>query len=415
MRIFFALAVDLQSMLIGVVGKPSSGKSTFLNAACLTDARTANYPFTTIEPNQGVGHVRLICACRELGVQDNPRNQLCEDGIRYIAVKMLDVAGLVPGAHEGRGLGNKFLADLVQADVLLHIVDISGSLDAEGNPVEPGTHDPLEDIAFLEREIDLWFLDILTRKDWARFTRAIEVDRRDFSEEMAERLGGVGIDRDMVLAAVRLSGLNSSQASKWNTDELFLFAQSLRKVSKPILIVANKVDSRGAKENLARVMEAHSGLVVPACGLAEYYLRKFSQSGKIKYKPGDSALSIIEDSGISEEERTACQKIQENLLGPYGSTGVQAVIDAAVFKTLKQIVVYPVADATHFTDQNGNVLPDAMLVTEGIKLREFVAKKIHTDLAKHFLHGIDARTKRQLGENYVLKNNDIVKIVSAAR
>ena len=87
-------------VLVGIVGKPSSGKTTFLNAACLTDAKTAPYPFTTVEPNHGVAYIRVDCVCKELGVEDNPQNSVCQDGVRRIPVEILDVAGLVPGAWE---------------------------------------------------------------------------------------------------------------------------------------------------------------------------------------------------------------------------------------------------------------------------------------------------------------------------
>src|SRR6056297_894349 len=126
-------------MLVGIVGKPSSGKSTFLNAACLTDAKTANYPFTTIEPNMGTSHVRIECVCKEFGVDDNPKNSYCINQQRFVPVKLLDVAGLVPDAHKGKGMGNKFLSDLSRADALVHIVDISGSLSANGEDVEEGS------------------------------------------------------------------------------------------------------------------------------------------------------------------------------------------------------------------------------------------------------------------------------------
>ncbi|MHA1224657.1 MAG: GTPase [Candidatus Heimdallarchaeaceae archaeon] len=150
-------------MLIGIVGKPSCGKSTFLNALTMVDAKVGDYPFTTVEPNRGTAYVRSPCVCKKLEVTDNPKNSICRDGIRYLPVQILDVAGLVPGASKGRGLGNKFLDDLRQADVLIHVVDASGSLDAEGNVVDKGSWNPLDDIDFLEAEIDAWLYAIIQR------------------------------------------------------------------------------------------------------------------------------------------------------------------------------------------------------------------------------------------------------------
>ena len=122
-------------MLIGIIGKSNVGKSTFFNAVTDLSVQTANYPFTTIEPNVGVAYVRIECICKEFEVQDNPVHSVCIDGIRFIPVKVIDIAGLVPGAHLGKGIGNKFLDDSRQADALIHVVDASGSTDSEGRPV----------------------------------------------------------------------------------------------------------------------------------------------------------------------------------------------------------------------------------------------------------------------------------------
>ena len=116
---------------IGLAGKPNAGKSTFFKSATLIDVAIANYPFTTIEPNVGIAYVRTRCVCRELGIDCGK----CVDGWRFIPVKLIDVAGLVPGAHEGRGLGNEFLDNLRQAEGVIHVVDASGSTDEEGNEV----------------------------------------------------------------------------------------------------------------------------------------------------------------------------------------------------------------------------------------------------------------------------------------
>ena len=141
-------------MKVGLVGKPNAGKSTFFTSVTSAVAQIGDYPFTTIDKNVGIAHVRKQCPSKELGLIPNPNNSLSEDGIRYIPIEVIDVAGLVPGAHEGKGMGNKFLDDLRQADVLIHVVDSSGKTDLEGNAVDSA--DPLKEIIFLENELHHW-------------------------------------------------------------------------------------------------------------------------------------------------------------------------------------------------------------------------------------------------------------------
>ena len=107
------------------------------------------------------------------------------------------------------------------------------------------------------------------------------------------------------------------------------------------------------------------------------------------------------------------ENIRNKILETFNGTGVQEALNHAAFDLLNLICVYPVVDINKFTDKSDNVLPDVFLIKKGMLLREFVRKKIHSDLAKHFIFGIDARTKKRLGENYELKHNDIIKIVSA--
>jgi len=143
-----------ENLLLGCVGKPSAGKSSFLNAACPNaKAKVGNYPFTTIEPNTGVTFYRLPCPCAKYGVtkQCAPEFGKCEQGTRYVPIKVLDVAGLIPGAAMGKGLGNKFLDDLRQAHVLLHVVDVSGTTNEKGENTIG--YDPINDIDWLHQEL----------------------------------------------------------------------------------------------------------------------------------------------------------------------------------------------------------------------------------------------------------------------
>ncbi|MGQ4833485.1 MAG: redox-regulated ATPase YchF [Candidatus Asgardarchaeia archaeon] len=398
-------------MLIGIVGKPSAGKTTFLNAACLTSYKTANYPFTTIQPQPGTSYVRVNCVCKEFGVKDNPRNSICINGIRYVPIKLLDVAGLVPDAWKGRGLGNKFLDDLRQADALIHVVDASGSLDADGREVEPGTWDPIEDVKFLEREIAMWFVNII-KKDWREIVTRVKTEKLNFAKYMEKKLSGLSIKREHILEAIKLSNLNANEVWTWDDSDLYTFANNLRKVAKPMLIVANKIDKEIARKNFERMKrELSDYIIVPASALSEYVLRTLADRGIINYAPGDNKFEIVKDDALDEKTRKSLQLIKERLLDVYGSTGVQDALDIAVFKLLKYIAVYPVEDANKLTDHNGNVLPDVYLVPSGTTAKEF-AYYIHTTLGDTFLYAIDARTKNRLGENYILKHRDVIKIVA---
>ncbi len=399
-------------IILGIIGKPNSGKSTFLNAACLTNAKVSDIPFTTIDPNKGVAYVKEKCVCGELKVKDNPKNSACIDGFRFIPINMLDVAGLVPDAHKGKGLGNKFLNDLSRADVLLHIVDITGSFDKMGKRISMGANDPYEDIIFLENEINLWFKQIIEREDWSKFTRAFAREKKKFVEELHNRLSGLKIKPNQILLALKNSNLEKKNPIDWSEDELLKFSTILREFSKPILTVANKIDKDTGNQNLELLKKKYNKTIIPCSALAEFYLRKYNEEKIINYLPGSDDFEIINPQKLNPKELDTLNKIKENILKPFKGTGIQNALNTAVFMISNRICVYPVVDVNNFTDNKNNVLPDVFLVKKGTLLKDFVRKKIHSEIADHFMFGLDARTKMRLGENYELKHNDIVKIVS---
>ena len=394
------------------MGKPSSGKSTFLNAACLTDAKVSELPFTTIDANKGVAYIKVDCICTELGLEDNPKNSICINGTRFIPINMLDVAGLVPDAHKGKGLGNQFLNDLSRADVLLHIVDMTGALDKSGNLVSMGENDPYEDILFLEEELNYWVKDILEREDWNRFTKTSN-DKKKMIIDLHKRLSGLKISQQHIITALKSTSLEDKLPSQWTDDEMFYFSQSIREISKPILIIANKIDKEISIENLVKLKNKYNGPIIPCSALAEYVLRKYHEDKIINYLPGSTDFKVIDKDKLKFNELETLKKIKEEILEKFNGTGVQKSLNYAVFNISNLIAVYPVSDINNYSDKDGNVLPDVFLVEKGTLLLDFVREKIHSDLAKHFIYGIDARTKKRLGENYELKNNDIIKIVSA--
>jgi ribosome-binding ATPase YchF (GTP1/OBG family) len=398
--------------VVGVVGKPNVGKSTFFSAATLANVPIANYPFTTIKPNIGVGYVRSHCVCREFNVTDTPGNSTCIDGIRLIPVELVDCAGLVPGAWQGRGLGNQFLDEIRQADALIHIVDAAGSTDSEGKPCDPGAHDPVEDVKFLEHELDMWLLQIV-KKEWDRAIRRVEGAKEDLSPILEDKLSGLGIRRDHITAARTRTGLNFEKPTSWSDDQVLMLVSELRRLSKPLLIAANKMDVSPAEKNL-ETLRASGHMVVPCCAEAELALRRATEKEIISYIPGDSNFKTSEKHQPTSEQKNALTRIREKVLIPLGSTGVQDALNLAFFKLLQMIVVYPVEDPEKLTDHKGRILPDAYLVPYGTTAKEF-AGLIHSDLAAGFLYATEIRSKMRLADDYVLKNNDVISIASAKR
>ena len=388
-------------MQIGLVGAPNSGKSSFFKAATMVDVPIAPYPFTTIKANIGIAYVTANCVCKKFEVKCNPKNSLCINGKRYIPIKLLDVPGLVPGAHAGKGMGNKFLDELRQASCLIHVVDASGRSDAEGK-VTSG-YDPCETIRFLEEEIDLWFEGIIERA-LIKFRKKMKFSKVDIVDVLLEQLSGLGIRRQQIMETIEKTGVENTR----------MFASELRKTSKPIIVAANKIDLPESQENLERMRKEFPRLtIIPTCAVAEIALKSAHKKGLIEYM--DDKFVIKDASKIDKKQLKGLDFIKNNILDKYGSTGVQACLNKAVFDVLGYILVYPVANIHNLTDTSGkNVLPDAFLVPRGTTLKEF-AGMIHTTMAEKFIGGIDARTKKKVGAEYELKNDDVFEILFQKR
>jgi ribosome-binding ATPase len=397
-------------VIIGLIGKANVGKSTLFNAATELAVPSANYPFTTIEPNVGVAYARVKCVCREFGVQDNPVHSMCIDGNRFIPVKLIDVAGLVPGAHVGKGLGNKFLDDARQADALIHVVDASGSTDSGGKPVPAGTEDPMFDIKFVEEEFDLWMANIISR-DWNKTSRESENQGQKLEQMLAKRLSGLAVPEYLISKTVHESGLGSKKPTLWTDYDILHFCKVLRGHAKPFLVAANKADLPTAQANIEKMRKAGMD-VVPCASEAETMLKKASKKGILHYLPGDNSFAIKSNISLSEPQKKALDLVK-SLMEKYGSTGVQEAINIVCFKLLHLTVVYPVEDEVRLADKKGNVLPDVRLLPEGSTAKDLAAT-VHADLAKGFLYAIDVRTKQRIGADHQLKDGDVVKIVSAA-
>ena len=392
-------------MLIGLVGKPSVGKSTFFKAATMAEVEIASYPFTTIKANHGVGYVKVECIDKEFNTQCNPSHGFCINHWRFVPVDLMDVAGLVPGASEGKGLGNQFLDDLRQADAFIHLVDSSGTTDVEGKPTKD--YDPCKDIRFLEDELNKWYYHILMR-GWKSFARRTEHEGANLSEAVAKQFSGLKVKEEQVKNVLRKLNFDK-KASVWSDKQLLEFASELRKKSKPMVIAANKADFSDAKENIKKMQKEFPDLLIYPCSAdSELALRQAAKAGLIEYVPGGKDFKILKD--LDSKQKEALDKIKRDVLNIYGGTGVQEILNLAVFDLLGYITIFP-ASANKLGDSKGNILPDCFLMLRGSTALDF-AYFLHTDFGNNFIKAIDARTRQARGKDYELQNRDALEIVT---
>jgi len=392
-------------MLLGLVGCPSSGKSTFFKAATMAEVAIASYPFTTIKSNHGIGYVKIDCVDQDFGVRCNPNHGFCIQDKRFVPVEIMDVAGLVPGASKGKGLGNQFLDDLRQADVFIHIVDVSGTTDSEGKQTE--NHDPSKDVKFLEDELDKWYFNILM-KAWKTFAKKADLED-NFSKAVAKQFSGLKVDEEHIKNILK-ENIFPEKAGMWSSEQLMKFASVLRKKSKPVIIAANKIDMEQSKENYEKLKKKFPDMIIIPCSAdSELALREASKTDLIEYVPGEKDFKIT--GKLNKKQELALEKIKENVLDRFVGTGVQAVLNYAVFELLGHIAVFPVDSANKLTDSKGKFLPDCFLLPKGSTALDF-AYYLHTDFGKNFIKAIDARTKKILGKEYELKHRDVLEIVT---
>ncbi|MGV8151273.1 MAG: redox-regulated ATPase YchF [Candidatus Woesearchaeota archaeon] len=396
-------------MQVGVVGKANVGKSTFFKAATLMDVLIANYPFATIKPNHGTGFVKIDCVDTFFNTQCNPREGFCVNHKRFVPVDVIDVAGLVPGAHEGKGLGNQLLDDLRQADALIHVVDFAGATNERGEPSEPGTRNPLDDIKFLEEEIDFWYLGILN-KGWERFARQIQQEHSDPAKALGKQLSGLKVTEEMVDDVIKKMGLPKEKVTAWTSDDLFKIAQELRRRTKPMIIAANKMDIPIAQENYHKLKAEHPELIIIPCSAeSELALREATKHQLIKYVSGTTDFEFVDESKLSDKQKFALNFIKENVLKKFSEgTGIQSCMNAAVFSLLKYITIFP-GGVNKLTDQYGRTLPDCFLMPPGTTALDF-AYRLHTDFGKNFIKAIDVKKKIPIGKDHQLKDGDVVEI-----
>ena len=378
----------LPLLKIGLIGKTNAGKTTFFNAATLLSAPVSTYPFTTKKPNVGQAYVKTMCVCREMGVKDNPRNSSCTEGARFIPVQLIDLPGLIKGSWMGKGLGTQFLSVASQADALIHIADVSGSVDADGKITKPGMGNPVADVYDIEEELVRWFAKIIEKtlkklKNHAK--KGSSVDRL-FTQDLA----GLKITGGHVARALEENALADKDLGRWSREDVWGFAKSIRQISKPTLIIANKMDLAPADKNYVNlVKEFGQAFVLPVSSDAELALRRAEQKGYVEYIPGEEVFRVKNKEKLTAEQREALTYVEQRVFSKWIRTGVQFALNTCVFKLLSMNVVYPVEDIERLADRKGNVLPDVFLVPYNASVSD-LAGQIHTDLAKTMLYAVDA-------------------------
>ena len=393
-------------MIIGIVGKPNVGKSAFFRAVTLAAAESGNFPFTTINPNSAIGYVKVKDPALDFDKRSNPRDGYVIDDYRFVPVELIDVAGLVPGAHEGKGLGNKFLDDLRQADVLIHIIDLSGSTNDKGEPIDFNTYNPSNDIKFLEDELNHWYYNIIKR-NWDSIDKKIRMQGQKIEDAFHSVLSGLKISIDQIISAVLDLKLDKDSLG----DNLFELAVRLREISKPMIIGANKCDvlqdNNLWKEKLEKLQQEFPDyIIIPTAAQYEFNLKKALEAEILSYCPGESSFKITDESKLNDVQKSGLEKIQ-NLMNDMNSTGVQQCLDKAIFELLKMKPIFP--GGSKLEDDKGNVLPDCFLMNKDATALDF-AYRLHTDFGKNFVQAINIKKKIPVGKDHVLDFGDIIEI-----
>jgi ribosome-binding ATPase YchF (GTP1/OBG family) len=397
---------------VGIIGKTNTGKTTFFNAATSSSGQVSNYAFTTKKPDVAMGQVQTLCVCRELDAKDKPRNSKCIDGWRFIPIEVIDLPGLIKGAFAGRGLGTQFLNVVSQADALLHVVDASASVDQEGKITQPGMGNPVIDVYDIEEEMILWFKVAVDRALQRIKKRTLKPGT--FNKAFTKELVGIGVKGEHVAGALEQAGLAEKSPREWKDDDSRSFSGALRTIAKPTLIVANKMDLAYSEKNFERLREEFkSQLVLPVSSEAEVALNRAKQKGYVEYVPGEETFRVVDEWRLTKDQSWALAYVEQRVMTKLMRTGVQFALNSAVFKLLGMNVVYPVEDPKTLADRKGNVLPDARLVPKTYNAKD-LAREIHSDLAKRMIHAIDARSGLRLPQDYLLRDRDVISIVTAA-
>ncbi|RDW82188.1 p-loop containing nucleoside triphosphate hydrolase-23 [Coleophoma cylindrospora] len=385
--------------LIGLVGKPSSGKSTTLNSLTDASSKVGNFPFTTIDPQRAIGYLQISCACSRYNLSERckPNYGACIDGRRSVPIELLDVAGLVPGAHEGKGLGNKFLDDLRHADALVHVVDVSGTTDAEGKATRG--YDPSQDIVWLRSEIVQWIRGNLMQK-WGSIKRRHVAVKATAVETLQGQFSGYGSTASVVARTLDKLALKEP-LEHWSDETIDKVVNAFTDEKFPTVIALNKIDHADADKNISKIAKMQDPQSIVLCSaISEVFLRKLAKQGFIKYTEGSEFVDTREDliadgdpeggglKELDEKLKTRIENLKDMVLYRFGSTGVVQVLSRAA-ELLGLVPVFPVRSISSFNSGasgSNAVFRDCVLVKKNTTVAE-VAKKVMGDAPLAYVEG----------------------------
>ncbi|OAK95443.1 P-loop containing nucleoside triphosphate hydrolase protein [Phaeosphaeriaceae sp. SRC1lsM3a] len=405
--------------LIGLVGKPSSGKSTTLNSLTDATSKVGNFPFTTIDPQRAIGYLQIECACARMKVSERckPNYGSCIDGRRSVPIELLDVAGLVPGAHMGKGLGNRFLDDLRHADALVHVVDVSGTTDAEGKATRG--YDPSQDIVWLRSEIVRWIQGNLMEK-WGSIKRRHVAVKATAVETLQNQFSGYGSTSAVVARCLDKLGLKEP-LQDWDNDTIERVVNAFTDEKFPTVIALNKIDHPDADKNIAKIAKMQDPQSIVLCSaISEVFLRKLAKQGFVKYTEGSEFVDTREDlieqgdptggnlKPLDEKLTTRIENLKDMVLYRFGSTGVVQVLSRAA-ELLGLVPVFPVRNIHTFTSGSSSstaVFRDCVLVNKGSTVGD-VYRKVMGDAPMAY---VETEGGRRVGEDDVVVKgkNDIL-------
>ncbi|KAK4546853.1 hypothetical protein LTR36_001585 [Oleoguttula mirabilis] len=279
-----------------------------------------------------------------------------KSGIRSVPIELLDVAGLVPGAHQGKGLGNKFLDDLRHADALIHVVDVSGTTDAEGKATRG--YDPSVDIVWLRSEIVNWILGNLMQK-WGGLKRRHIAIKATAVETLQNQFSGYGSNSAIVARTLDKMQLKQP-LQDWTDDTIASVVNHFVDEKFPTVIALNKIDHADSDKNVAKIakMEKPERLVL-CSAISEVFLRRLVKQGFVRYIPGSEFVDTRDDlieqgeadgGGLKEMDEKLKQRIEnlkDMVLYRFGSTGVNQVLTRAS-ELLGLVPVFPVRNIGTF-------------------------------------------------------------------